>query len=142
MLLVRGLPGSGKSTIAMNLIGWYYHLETDMFWKNKETGEYEFVLERLGEAHAWCQDQTRRLMVNGFSPVVSNTFTTKKELRPYFEIAKEFGIVPTVILCQNQFGNIHNVPEETLERMRGRFEYDLTDLFSEYQSTTILDQNG
>ncbi len=129
LVLVRGLPGSGKSTIAKNLTGWYHHLETDMFWM--KDGEYNFDVNRLHEAHMWCQNETRRLMTVGFSPVVSNTFTTKKELKPYFEIAKEFGIVPTVILCQNDWGNIHNVPEETLERMKARFAYDISDMYSE-----------
>jgi predicted kinase len=126
LLLVRGLPGSGKSTLAKNLIGWYWHIETDQFWM--QDGEYKFDASKLGEAHAWCQEKTRKLLKDGFSPVVSNTFTTKKELKPYFDIAKEFDIVPTVILCQSSWGNIHNVPEETLKRMAARFEYDISDL--------------
>lgn len=126
LLLVRGLPGSGKSTLAKNLIGWYWHIETDQFWM--QDGEYKFDASKLGEAHAWCQEKTRKLLTDGFSPVVSNTFTTKKELKPYFDIAKEFDIVPTVILCQSSWGNIHNVPEETLKRMAARFEYDISDL--------------
>lgn len=129
LLLVRGLPGSGKSTLAKNLIGWYWHLETDQFWV--KDGVYTFELERLKEAHQWCLDRAERLMMDGFSPVVSNTFTTKRELRPYFDLAKKFGIVPTVILCQNSFGSIHDVPQTTLDAMSERFEYDLTELFNE-----------
>jgi predicted kinase len=131
MILVRGLPGSGKSTIAKNLIGWYWHLETDQYWM--KDGEYEFDASKLGVAHQWCQDETRSLLSRGFSAVVSNTFTTKKELRPYFEIAKEFDIVPQVILCQAQYGNIHNVPEETLRKMKARFDYNIDDLYEEYE---------
>lgn len=129
LLLVRGLPGSGKSTLAKNLIGWYWHLETDQFWM--KDGVYTFELERLKEAHQWCLDRAERLMTDGFSPVVSNTFTTKRELHPYFELAKKFGIKPTVILCQNSFGSIHDVPQTTLDAMAERFEYDLTELFNE-----------
>lgn len=126
LVLVRGLPGSGKSTLAKNLIGYYMHIETDMFWGK----DYAFDASKLGEAHAWCQSETRRLLSAGFSPVVSNTFTTKKELKPYFEIAKEFGIVPTVILCQGKWGNVHGVPSEVLERMEARFEYDIGELYA------------
>ena len=131
MVLVRGLPGSGKSTIAKNLIGWYWHLETDQYWM--KDGEYKFDASKLGVAHQWCQDETHSLLSRGFSAVVSNTFTTKKELRPYFEIAKEFDIVPQVILCQAQYGNIHNVPEETLRKMKARFDYNIDDLYEEYE---------
>ena len=72
-------------------------------------------------------------MSTGFSPVVSNTFTTMKEMRPYFELAREFGITPTVMVAQNDWGNVHNVPALTLGRMKTRFEYDITDLFNEFK---------
>ena len=73
LLLVRGLPGSGKSTLAKNLIGWYWHLETDQFCGK----DYAFDIAKLGEAHKWCQDQTRDLLKRGFSPVaVSYTHLT------------------------------------------------------------------
>jgi predicted kinase len=127
LLLIRGLPGSGKSTLAKNLIGYYWHVETDQFWMVDD--KYEFDYTRLGEAHQWCLDKTRGLMRRGFSPVVSNTFTTKKELKPYFDLAKEFDIIPTVMVCQSNWGNIHNVPEDALKRMVDRFEYDIGELY-------------
>jgi hypothetical protein len=46
-------------------------------------------------------------------------------------MAKLRGITPEVILCQNQFGNIHNVPAESLKRMQDRFQYDIKELFNE-----------
>jgi hypothetical protein len=69
-------------------------------------------------------------MTTGFSPVVSNTFTTIKEMRPYFDLAKEFDIVPTVMVVQNEWGNVHNVPEETLAKMKARFQFDISELFN------------
>lgn len=127
LILVRGLPGSGKSTLAKEL-SYHYgtkHLETDMFWGE----DYKFDIARIKEAHEWCQQMTRESIPLYDTVVVSNTFTTKKELAPYFDIAKEFGIVPQVVLCQNTFGNVHNVPQDTLERMSARFEYDISELF-------------
>ena len=129
MILVRGLPGSGKSTIAKNLIGFYMHVEADMFWINDQ-GEYEFDPKRIGEAHTWCQNRTYELLAAGFNVVVSNTFTTKKEMRYYFEMARDFDCVPQIVLCQGQYGSIHNVPQEALDRMAARFEYDVSDLYN------------
>ena len=126
LVLIRGLPGSGKTTIAESLKN-YIHMETDQFWGQ----DYAFDVSKLGEAHAWCQSQTRKWLKDDFDVVGSNTFTTKKELRPYFEIAKEFGITPNVYVAQGDFGSIHDVPEETLKRMEARFEYDISDLYSE-----------
>jgi predicted kinase len=125
LILVRGLPGSGKSTVAKKIGG--RHLEADMYFM--EGGEYKFDANRIRDAHEWCQSETRRNLEIGNSVVVSNTFTTIKELRPYFDIAKEFNIVPSVITCHNQFANVHNVPEETLARMKARFATDVSELF-------------
>lgn len=127
LTLIRGLPGSGKSTLARQLATNAIHLETDQYWERD--GKYVFNPSRLGEAHKWCQEQTYNCLKDGHSVVVSNTFTTVKELRPYFDIAKEFGTVPTVIVAQNQFENVHNVPRETLAKMRARFVWDIGELF-------------
>lgn len=123
LVLIRGLPGSGKSTLAKSLKN-FIHLETDQFWGP----EYRFDVSKLGEAHSWCQTQTHKWLKDDFDVVVSNTFTTKKELKPYFDIASEFGIKPSVYVAQGDFGNVHNVPEETLARMKARFDYNIDEL--------------
>lgn len=131
LILVRGLPGSGKSTLAMKLARGFghQHLEADQYFMRD--GLYQFRVEDLGAAHMWCQNETRRLLEAGMTVVVSNTFTTLKELRPYFDIAGEFDVVPQVIVCQNCYGSIHDVPAETLERMRQRWVHDISELFKE-----------
>ncbi len=131
LVLIRGLPGSGKSTMAQALCynpDWV-HQEADQFWM--KDGEYLFDASRLREAHEWCQTKKREALAAGCSVVSSNTFTTVKELRPYFDIAREFNIVPNVFVAQNNFGNVHNVPAETLDRMRARFAWDISELFKE-----------
>lgn len=129
LILIRGLPGSGKSTFTLKM-----HrpndiiLEADLYFMDAE-GNYNFNREGLYAAHNWCQRATRMYLGIGNRVLVANTFTTVKELKPYFEIAKEFGIVPTVIHCQNQFQNIHDVPTETLVKMKERWCDDLSSLF-------------
>ena len=135
LILVRGIPGSGKSTLAGNLCNlpdnvMARHYEADMYFMD-EYGNYNFDITKLHQAHKWCQDKTREALVQNRTVVVSNTFTTKKELKPYFDMAREFGIVPVVYLAQNQFNNVHNVPEDKLQAMRDRFQYDISELFAE-----------
>ena len=130
LILVRGLPGSGKSTHARVIANEIFRcasIEADMYFT--KNGEYVFDAKKLGDAHKWCLDTTSEFLSDGISVVVSNTFTTKKELKPYFDIAKEFGIKPHVILCQGNYKSVHNVPEETLEKMRNRLEYDIVELY-------------
>ena len=119
LVLIRGLPGSGKSTLAKCMTD-FKHLETDMFWGT----DYNFDITRIKEAHQWCQNLTAMRLRN-YNVVVSNTFTTRKEIEPYLNIAKEYGIVPQIITCEGSFRNIHNVPEEVIEKMKARFEYNI-----------------
>lgn len=73
LYIVRGLPGSGKSTFAKSLGGVNY--EADMFFIN-ENGEYNFDPSKLKDAHNWCRHKAMDSMKSG-EPivVVSNTFT-------------------------------------------------------------------
>lgn len=133
LTLIRGLPGSGKSTLAAKLAkeddG--NHFEADMYFMDR-TGKYVFDAQRLRHAHVWCQTQTLDYLLFGKSVYVSNTFTTIKEILPYFEIALELGITPNVITMNNQWGNVHGVPEDKLLAMRQRFVHDLSPLFEEH----------
>jgi tRNA uridine 5-carbamoylmethylation protein Kti12 len=140
LILVRGIPGSGKSTLARNLCDLVdntmsntvlsRHYEADMYFED-EQGNYNFDAFKLALAHGWCLRKTREALEENRTVIVSNTFTTIKELKPYFALAKEFFIVPVVYLAQNQFNNVHNVPAEKLEQMRNRFQYDIQELFND-----------
>lgn len=127
--IVRGLPGSGKSTFAKKLAAELHckHFEADMFFTDKE-GNYKFDLDRIGDAHEWCHDSVLNELRNGNDVVVSNTFTTPRELRAYDEdvISVATFLKPVeyqIIIYEmtGDYGNIHNVPEEALERMKKRW---------------------
>lgn len=124
LILVRGIPGSGKSTFAKLLGG--NHFESDMYF-NKD-GEYKFDPSKLKDAHEWCKDAVRTSMIWDIEKiVVSNTFSQDWEMQPYFELAKEYGYMVHVLIKENRHEgkNVHNVPEEKLEQMKNRFELKL-----------------
>jgi hypothetical protein len=89
-------------------------------------GDYIFHASKLGSAHRWCQEAARSSLNAGFNTIVSNTFTTMSELKVYRDIANEEGCDIEIILCQNEFGSVHNVPVDTLAKMKLRFEYAIT----------------
>jgi len=131
LFLIRGLPGSGKSTLADSIIA-DFHIESDMYFM--KTGEYKFDPTKLHSAHKWCFDEVEEEMVaceivqtHDFSMVVSNTFTTEKELKPYLELGKKHGFQITVLIVENRHGgkSIHGVPETTMEKMEKRFSVKL-----------------
>jgi len=127
LILLRGLPGSGKSTLAKTFGGnRVFHVEADQFFM--VDGEYKFQLDKLKQAHEWCQAVVNDHMFLDYPVIiVSNTFTQEWEMEPYFQMAEIFGYqVSTVIVENRHFGeNVHGVPPEKLEAMAKRFEVKL-----------------
>ncbi len=115
LTLIRGLPGSGKSTLAKTFTG--VHLEADMYFVDK-AGDYQYNAEKIADAHQWCQKQTAYWLKKGKSVVVANTFVRQWEMSAYKKLAKKYGAELHVLVCREQYGNIHGVDDETIERMR------------------------
>ena len=126
LYIVRGIPGSGKSTFAKTL--GVIHYEAYMFFIDPTTGEYKFDGSKIKLAHSWCMIQTQKAMVNDEPKiVVSNTFTQEWEMETYFKLAEENGYKVFTIIVENRHGNTneHNVPEDKIEQMKNRFNIKL-----------------
>ncbi len=124
LILVRGLPGSGKSTFASILSGWV--LEADMYFM--QDGAYKFDADKLSKAHEWCQAECKRYMISEKPKIiVSNTFTREWEMKAYKEMAFQYGYRVHTVIVENRHGgvNTHNVPDATLGNMLNRFEIKL-----------------
>jgi predicted kinase len=133
LYLIRGIPGSGKSTFANHVWNDYAICEADKFFYDKE-GNYNFDASKLRQAHEWCrQEVENRMKENLITPqyypeiVVSNTFTQEWEMEPYFKLAEQYGYKVFSFIIENRHGgkNVHGVPDEKLEQMRNRFEIKL-----------------
>lgn len=128
LILIRGIPGSGKTTLAGIIIGnnpsVFKHYEADMYFTD-DNGNYMWDFSRISAAHSWCQEATHKALDDGYSVIVSNTFTTKKEIQYYLDLAEDFQIVPTVVVANGNFKNVHSVPEETINRMKERFQQNI-----------------
>jgi len=118
LYLVRGVPGSGKTTYAKTL-GVADHYEADMWFENN--GGYDPAKIKL--AHEWCQRNAVEAMKAGRPCVVSNTFTRLWEMEPYKQAASRFGYEVREVIMRGEWPNTHGVPEDKVRAMRDRFEY-------------------
>jgi hypothetical protein len=143
LYIVRGLAGSGKSSLGDALTNpifdnrvelpkgetsvphaWKKHYySADDYFTDKE-GNYNFDPNKLQEAHEDCQKNVERAMALSYvdKVVVCNTFSQAWEAEPYFKLAQKYDYSPFVIECQNNFQNIHGVPQESINKMKERWE--------------------
>jgi predicted kinase len=133
LFLVRGLPGSGKTSFASAIWNDYAVCEADKFFYDKE-GNYNFDPSKLKEAHNWCKNEVETRMQDHqnnqqYYPeiAVSNTFTQEWEMEDYFKLAGKYGYKVVSLILENRHGsqNVHGVPDEKLQIMKDRFEIKL-----------------
>lgn len=134
LYIVRGVPGSGKSTFALELVRANFLVcEADKYFYDKE-GNYNFDGSKLKEAHEWCRDRVETFMKDSLlndqfyrQIAVSNTFTREWEMQPYVDLAEKYGYRVFSVIVENRHGgkNIHGVPDEVIEKMKERFEIKL-----------------
>ena len=133
LYIVRGLPGSGKSTFALELVGSDFLVcEADKYFM--VDGEYKFDGSKLKEAHESCRNLVETYMKDSLvndqfyrEIAVSNTFTQEWEMQAYIDLAKQYGYMVFTVIVENRHGGVnqHGVPDEALTRMRDRFEVKL-----------------
>lgn len=127
LVICQGVSGSGKSTFMQKLARVASRRmnttvevnEADNFFVNDE-GEYVWDGKFIGEAHEWCRSSVARALYHDGFALVCNTFTSARELAPYYELAKKADVDVVLIRMGREYGNVHNVPEAALNRQRDR----------------------
>jgi predicted kinase len=126
LILIRGVPGAGKSTKAKELmLGnelWTRHIEADQYFIRPD-GVYDWNPKFIKNAHEWCQNQVEAAMKAKYMVIVANTFVAKSTMQPYLEIAKKYGYEVEILIMDGGYKSIHNVPDDTVARMRQQFEF-------------------
>ena len=138
ILILRGLPGSGKSTLIKEVKSWSdsgeydpYVCSSDAFFEDKD-GNYFFDSKLLPINHAKCFQkyiEAVRLLgaSNAIAPpsntiIVDNTNTVVNDLVPYCRVAEAYNIpfVIVEVMCDPKDSynrNVHEVPMEVIYGM-------------------------
>ena len=133
LVILRGLPGSGKSTVAQKIVEHAQNAvicSADHYFM--KDGKYDFNAAELPQAHADCQMSANRAMANGRNPVViDNTNIKCSHMQPYIEMAERYDYVVVVWPVGGQRANdveeymarqIHGVPRALMEKMANEYE--------------------
>src|SRR3990167_6049216 len=138
-VVMRGIPGSGKSTRTSLLLRAADAIErsrllcsADSFFVDGTTGRYSFNPKLLGRAHASCFAAFKEGLAHGTSLiVVDNTSTKGWELKKDVDEALEAGYAVRVEeLCARDDSDIklfhnrglHGVPIDKMRQMHARWE--------------------
>lgn len=115
LVLLRGLPGAGRSILA-NQLGSHRHFEAGDHVRQPD-GAPDFDPLAQAESDDQCLQQTIQALLAGDKVVVVNTFRSFLELRPYFALG-----VPTIVLEANDpFHSDDPVPEASSLGMRHKW---------------------
>lgn len=143
MVLMRGLPGVGKTYSARSIVKNYVDLQppfcsvgdfifsTDDYFYNAK-GVYKYNVNLLNEAHEFNQYRVREKAMSGFSPIfVDNTNMKAWEMLPYVKCAIENGYLIEIIEPKPSWRkspnvlarrNLHGVPADKIRHMIDKYE--------------------
>ena len=120
---IRGLPGSGKTTLAKLFDLKFY--EADQYFENFNNNKFDHSL--IKKAHQYCFNNVKEELQNGNSVIVSNTMTSEKEVLEYHNLANKLNVKFVSMVLENRHNGIsvHDVPQSSIEQMQKRFNIKL-----------------
>lgn len=124
LFIVRGHPGSGKTTFAIKLarrlkkINETRVVESDQFCQPPGC---PYIYRRADNkySHQWCRLEALRQLRQGRNVVVSNTFVTCESIDDLIEIC---GNPVRVYRMTENYASIHGVPVEKIQEMKDNME--------------------
>lgn len=137
LVLTRGCPSSGKSTLTRQFYENHYAQRKNNScvvcsaddWHMVD-GIYKWHPDKVKFAHTQCQELARTAAANCTELIlIDNTSLTERECRPYLDIANDHGYIVWLIEAPNNDlpaeelfkRNVHGVPLATIERMITKF---------------------
>lgn len=145
MVLMRGCPGSGKSTQATNILNLCYKnvnadefiFSADKFFINKRTGRYCYDRSKLSYAHQKVFENTQKAVQQETTPVIiDNTNILLWNMENYAKLAVNNGYWIEIVEPVTEWAwngielskrTIHSVPYDKIIVMMNQYEHTSVD---------------
>jgi predicted kinase len=126
LIILRGLPGSGKTTLAELLSENKWPVfSIDDYFTDPLTKKYSFDFSKNHLAYKACQDKTEEAMQTGTEKIfLHNTFTLEWEMEPYFILAEKYQYKLHILTVENRHHskNKHDIPQEQIQKMAEKYK--------------------
>ncbi len=129
LIIIRGLPGSGKSTLSEVLSenGKYPVFSIDDYFTD-DLGNYNFEYSENHKAYKQCESRTEEAMRASVRKIfIDNVFSLEWEMDAYLKLAGTYNYRVHIVTVENRHGseNVHNVSFAQIERMAAKYKVKL-----------------
>lgn len=126
LLILRGSPGSGKTTFATknNSFKTWKIVSADMFFTRPD-GKYVFDRTKLQDAHNQCFTDAYNYLSQGFNVIVDNTNRLLSEFRRYFNLTDNKHLPKVEIRVYSMhfyYGSTKILPHHVIDRYFKEYE--------------------
>ena len=118
LLILRGAPGSGKTTLAnAKFDGWTVCSADDYFID--KNGNYKFDARQLQLAHDSCFRRTVSALEQGMNVVIDNTNKSVWEFKRYLEIPY---VEIKIYRVASQYKSTKSIPDSVIKRYNDEYQ--------------------
>lgn len=147
LYIIRGMPGSGKTTLGKGLEqdNQATLIEADDFFTDPSTGKYVFESRMVRAAHKMARRQMMRYVYHKRPVACAAIFATRREIMSYIDAARavDSKVMAAIITCLDSFESTHEIPDDVIARHAKNFVSSryLSEFFWSNR-TAVLDYKG